>query len=383
MMKKLIFSTILLCFWISPLLAQYAKVEEVSIESKELDQTREIMIYTPFGFDQSPYKLYNVIYVFDAQNRRFFDFTTSLSQLWKSDSRGLIVVGIKATFIEEKMYARNHDLLPSDTQWNLGPKSGGNAEAFLAYVKNEVVPYVESHYSILPGRTAIGHSLSASFLLYSLLNEPDLFDNYVAVSPNLRYDKQRLVRGLRAFDPARLNSTKYLYMSHADEGEAWRWKEANEAAYALLQDTLASEKFKVQLEQYPQENHGSGFIPSIMSAMGSYMDSIRPALNSRLSQETYEVTFRVKALEEDDELYISGNQESLGNWEKDQIKMRRISPLEREITLKVHDYVEVLIYIDGASRAWFKCGEQCRSNFPMMIRPEEGAEYTFELDRNQ
>ena len=49
-------------------------------------------------------------------------------------------------------------------------KAGGNAEVFLAYVKNEVVPFIESNYRTLPERTAIGHSLGASFLIYTMVN---------------------------------------------------------------------------------------------------------------------------------------------------------------------------------------------------------------------
>ncbi|QCK16127.1 alpha/beta hydrolase-fold protein [Mangrovivirga cuniculi] len=379
-MKTFILSTILICLLLSPLQAQYSKVEEVTIESKELGQTRELMIYTPFGYADSAYKYYNVMYVFDAQNRMFFDYTTSVSMLSKEAGQGCIVVGIKATFIEEIFYARNHDFLPSDTKRNMGPKSKGNAENFLKYIKNEVVPYIESNYPTLPGRTAVGHSLGASFITYALIEEPDLFDNYIAVSPNVDYDDQRLVRGLRKLNPEEFESKKYFYISHGDEGETWGWKEANENAYALLKDTLDSEKFQVTIEKHPEENHGSNFMPSLHSAMQAYYKTIQPQFRNRLSGKKYEVTIRLKVQDQNDNIYISGNQKALGNWKSDQIQMNYVSPLIREITLPISDHAEVMFYLDGESQAWIKYGDGGRTTYPMMIRPEEGAEYTFEVD---
>ena len=380
-MKRAVLSTLVLLISFGSSHAQYSKVKEITLESEELGQTREIMVYTPFGFVDNAYNYYNVIYVFDAQNRMFFDYTTSLSMLSKEAGQGSIVVGIKATYIEELFYARNHDFLPSDTKRNMGPKSKGNAENFLKYIKNEVVPYIESNYPTLPGRTAIGHSLGASFITYALLQEPDLFDNYIAVSPNVDYDDQRLVRGLRKLNPEEFKNKKYYYISHGDEGETWGWGEANKNAYALLKDTLNSRKFQVTIEKHPEENHGSNFIPSVYSAMQTYYKEIRPELQSRISDEEYEVTIRLKVLDEKDQIYITGNQESLANWKSDQVKMEQIAPLMREITLPLRDHAAVAFYLNGTSQAWIKFGEGGQSTHPMMFRPKEGDEYSFEVVR--
>jgi predicted alpha/beta superfamily hydrolase len=388
-MKKNSLVTLITCFLIGTLVAQdlekirenESKVEEVVLESAELGQKRQVLVYTPAHYQESKFSYYNVIYVFDAQDRALFDTANGITNLLTEGSQDFIVVGIKATWIEEEMYARNHDLLPSDTKRNMGPKSGGNAEAFLAYVKNEVVPYVESNYRILPQRTAVGHSLSASFLIYSLLNEPELFDNYIAISPNLEDDDQRLVRGLEKFDTGQFNTTKFLYLSHANEHKYWPdWKPANEKAYRIVRESLASENFRAVIEEYPMEGHRSGFIPGITSAMRIYLDSIQPLQEMELSRDEYEVTFRIKVLEEDDEVYITGNQESLGNWQPNQVKMQKTAPLERMVTLKVQDPVQVQ-FTQGEwdSQAWIKVGQGGWSTRKLVVRPEDGAEYLFEV----
>lgn len=76
---------------------------------------------------------------------------------------------------------------------------------FLSYVKKEVVPYIESNYRTLNHRTAVGY-LSASFIVYAMLNETNLIDNYIAISPNFSFDKERLVADIKQFDYAKIKS---------------------------------------------------------------------------------------------------------------------------------------------------------------------------------
>lgn len=391
-MNKTLLITLLTCFLSNVLAAQdleklregQSRVEEVLFESKELGQTRQVLVYTPNHYTYSPFSYYNVIYVFDAQDLALFDAANGIANLMTDGSQDFIVVGIKATYIEEQMYARNHDLLPSDTKVNLGPKSGGNAEAFLAYIKNEVVPYIESNYRTLPHRTAVGHSLGGSFLVYSLLHEPDLFDNYIAISPNLEYDDQRLVRGLENLDSGQFTTTKFLYMSHANEHVHWpNWKPANEKAHRIVRDSLVSENFRAVTESYPEEGHRTGFIPAFTSAMRTYLDSIQPRQEMELSGDQYQVTFRVKVANEEDEVYITGNQESLGNWQPDQVRLQKAAPLERSLTLQVQDPVQVqFTHGDWDSQVWIKVGGGGWSTKKLTVRPVDGEEYFFEEHSN-
>ena len=55
-----------------------ARVENVKIQSKVLNQEREILIYTPVDYDWRTNEYFNVIYGFDSQNREFFDYTNSI-----------------------------------------------------------------------------------------------------------------------------------------------------------------------------------------------------------------------------------------------------------------------------------------------------------------
>ena len=111
----------------------------------------------------------------------------------------------------------------------------------------------------------------------------------------------------------------------------------------------------------------------------AYLDSIQPKQEMELSREQYEVTFRIKVTNEDDEVYITGNQESLGNWQPDQVLMQKVAPLERSVTLKVQDPVQLqFTHGDWDSQLWIKVGEGGWSTRKLTVRPEEGKEYLFE-----
>jgi predicted alpha/beta superfamily hydrolase len=381
--KKVLFIVMVTCIQVSSLHAQYAKVEEYTIESRELNQTREIMVYTPLGYDEYVYTYYNVIYVFDAQTRELFDYVSSLANLSRESGQGIIVVGIKATDIIEikegkknYVYFRNLDLLPEDTDF-FRDRYQGNSSAFLAYIKNEVIPYVEENYRVLPGKMAVGHSLSASFLMASLAKVPDLFDSYVAISPNLDYDDYRIIKDLRHFNTRQFKSPKYLYVSHGNEGEAFGWDV--EPGQKFIKDSLSSEYLKVTVENFPEQGHMSNFIGSMGSVMRTYFDSIRPLWNETMSVEKYQITLRLKVLDEEDEIYVSGNQSGLGSWDPDKIKMDKVAPLIRELKVEVHDHAEIKFFRDGNSQAWIKFGEEGRSTYPIMIRPIAGSVYNFEV----
>ena len=68
-------------------------------------------------------------------------------------------------------------------------RGGGGAEKFLGFIRDELIPFVDSNYPTDPGdRTLLGDSLSGLFSLYALLQHPETFNRYIAGSPALGWD---------------------------------------------------------------------------------------------------------------------------------------------------------------------------------------------------
>ena len=359
-----------------------ARVENVKIQSKVLNQEREILIYTPVDYDWRTNEYFNVIYVFDSQNREFFDYTNSIISFLSDGNKFFIVVGITSPYNEKLDYSRNNDLLPvleTEDSKNRYGKYSGNAYNFLSYVESEVIPYVNSKYRTLNQNIAVGHSLGASFILYSLLKKPNLFQNYIAISPNLAYDEDKLSKELTNFDYTKIKNPTFIYLSNADEGiEYWKeWKSAREKVYSFFKDSIKVKSITVEIDEFQNNNHWNTFPPSLNNALEFYFKKIQEKQESELSEEKYEVTIRVKVPEKEDIIYITGNQSNLGDWNPNKIEMKKISESEREIVLKIQSPAQFK-FTKGSWDTELRVFSTYKN---VIIKPELKKEYEFEIEK--
>ncbi|MEJ2540210.1 MAG: alpha/beta hydrolase-fold protein, partial [Gemmatimonadota bacterium] len=75
---------------------------------------------------------------------------------------------------------------PADRQADfVPPVAGGSADTFTAFLRDELIPWVEARHRTRPFRVLIGHSLSGLFATYLLNSQPELFSGYIAIDPSL------------------------------------------------------------------------------------------------------------------------------------------------------------------------------------------------------
>ena len=381
-MMKNIITIILIALWTSVTFGQnIARVENVKIQSKSLNQEREILIYTPIDYDWRVNEYFNVIYVFDSHSREFFDYTSSIISFLTDNTNSFIVVGITSPYNEGLDYSRNNDLLPVLEAKNSIDKYGkysGNANNFFAYVSTEVVPYIDSHYRTLNNKIAIGHSLSASFVLDIFIKNHSLFNDYIAISPNLAYDNDKLANKLVNFDYSKIEKPTYLYLSNANEGiKYWQeWKPAREKVYSFFNKSIKNDNLKVKIDKFPENNHWNTFPVSLNKALDFYFENIHDLQEKELSKKEYDTTIKVKVLNKDDTIYITGNQENLGDWNPEKIELERISDLEREIKLKLKSPAQFKL----TKGNWESEAEVIGTYGNITIKPEEKSEFEFEIE---
>ena len=65
----------------------------------------------------------------------------------------------------------------------------GGAPAFLDFIENELIPYVEANYPVTNFRTLIGHSYGGLFTIYTLSERPSLFNYYLAIDPSMNWSE--------------------------------------------------------------------------------------------------------------------------------------------------------------------------------------------------
>ena len=312
-------------------------VKELTMKSEYFNHERQVLIYTPGGYQQFDQTYYDVIYVFDAQDRTIFDLVHCLLNMaCKPDPDGgrstsFIIVGICSPTLWDINYFRNHDYLPMPLHGNTGLfKEGyyyGKSPDLKKFVKNELMPYVKTHYRTSGRSLGIGHSLSASFVLDAMITD-DLFDDYIAISPNCCYDEYRLATDIENHQFKNRKAPRFIYTSMSgeiDDGpEYWGddWKAGWERVSAVLKDK----------SHFPENT-----VTSVhTSALNDYIVFGAKNLVSYVGEETYPVHIELRGKNLTDTIYITGNQNALANWEAKGVKMTLTSDSIASIDLRLH-----------------------------------------------
>jgi len=191
---------------------KYSEVSLISTEkrilqSKIVSQDFEIYISLPYKYFMSD-TTYPVLYSLDA-NVKFgmmSNVVNNLGTLTKEIPE-IIVVGIAYPIkgLEDWVIGRNRDLTPTrktehEKYWQkrLSKVTGrndivvesGHANKFIAFIRDELIPFIESNYRVsLKDRALHGTSLGGLFTLYALFQYPELFQRYFASSPSIDWDE--------------------------------------------------------------------------------------------------------------------------------------------------------------------------------------------------
>ena len=192
------------------------------LRSEVYGMAREINVYVPQipewgrGYFETPLP---VLYVVDGGLDQDYFHIAALSNLTliNAERQPMIVVGV-----------RTHDRAPeispkaTDPRYIGGEFEGwGGSHDFRQHLLQEVQPFVEARFDT--GRRAvIGESLAGLFVVETLLETPEAFDDYIAISPSLWWDDRRLSKRAPALLERHETSDRRLYLTMADEGGTMR-----------------------------------------------------------------------------------------------------------------------------------------------------------------
>jgi len=163
-----------------------ADTEVRSIKSSNTGRDYDIYVGLPASYGQTVGKKYPVLYVLDGQ----WDFKLLVSiyggLFYDGFVPEMIIVGITYSGDNPDFNSlRAMDYTPIYDQ-NV-PGSGG-APQFLAFIKQELIPFIANHYQVDGSqRVLMGSSYGGCFTLYAMFAEPGLFSGYVAASPAVSY----------------------------------------------------------------------------------------------------------------------------------------------------------------------------------------------------
>jgi hypothetical protein len=147
----------------------------------------------------------------------------------------LLVVGIgyRRGAIHETVAVRIRDLTPTvDPAYaRIFPDQSrmGGAGRFLAFIRDELKPWVATRYEVDPEDSAyFGHSMGGLFGTYSLLTEPTTFRRYGIGSPSLWWDHDAVFEHEAAYAEAHPDlPAKAFFAVGAHEDHDGRQREAS------------------------------------------------------------------------------------------------------------------------------------------------------------
>jgi len=236
------------------------KIEKIKLKGEKDFGKRELLIYTPPEyFDQS--RSFEVVYVLDAQSREFFDAVHTTIAFQNNGLRPMIVVGIASP-------NRNIDFLPT----NVHPETVqeqygelGGADDFSDFIENSVMPYVDKNYRTIPTKIGIGHSNGGTFMNYTMIKKPELFDVIFSIDANFNYDKGQLVDLIKNQSTFK-NSLDFYYTCYQPNmGDLWieNSKRFNESLSKSIGVQMVQEFFE-------SETHNSVYHIGVMNAFKAY-----------------------------------------------------------------------------------------------------------------
>lgn len=160
-----------------------------SLYSKSLEEYRKLFIQLPTDYQENGNKRYPVAFILDGEV--FLPIVNNVQSFYNGGfTPEMVLIGIS------NAHNRTRDLTTSKVKEKYGMpfnEENGKAESFSHFIETELIPFVENKYPVTSFRTLIGHSYGGLFTIYTLLNHPQLFSNYIAIDPSLDWDNQQLL----------------------------------------------------------------------------------------------------------------------------------------------------------------------------------------------
>lgn len=225
-----------------------------TLHSEILGEDRTLNIYLPANYDSN--KRYPTVYLLDGGVDEDFLHVMGLVQFntfpWIKRIPECILVGIANTNREKDF---TYPAKSKNDKKRI-PENGGS-EAFISFIEKELQPYISKQFSVNDRTTIIGQSLGGLLATEILLKQPQLFDEYIIISPSLWWNDGSLLKeSLNTL--VGYSSGIKIYIGVGKEGSVADTKHVMEEDAKALADRLGKATPGLLIFDYmPEEDHAS------------------------------------------------------------------------------------------------------------------------------
>lgn len=239
--------------------------ETLQMKSEILNEYRILNIYLPNSYKIDSLKKYPVIYLLDGSKDEDFIHISGIVQFgsfsWIDMLPESIVVGIGNIDRERDFtYPSTNELDKKDFP------TSGKSENFIKFIDKELQPLIDLTYRTTNQNTLIGQSLGGLLGSEILFNHPNLFDNYIIVSPSLWWDNELLLKT----QPINYLTEKSIYIAVGKEGKVME-RTAKEL-YEKLK-SVKNENTKLYFDFLDDKSHGDALHLAVYRAFENFYKS--------------------------------------------------------------------------------------------------------------
>lgn len=239
-------------------IAPLAIGDTFTLESKTLQETRRINVFTPTYYGAPFEGPLPVLYMPDGGVDEDLLHVAGLVQILSANGgmRPFMLVGIENTERRRDMTGPTQ----SEEDRKIAPRVGGSA-AFRAFIRDELMPEIRARYRVTGETAIVGESLAGLFIVETLLLEPGLFDSYIAFDPSLWWNDEELVddAGERLAARAEFAATVYV----ATSGDAGLDKPVQRLMSGLREHAPG---VRAHYKAMPAETHATIYHPAALRA---------------------------------------------------------------------------------------------------------------------
>lgn len=249
--------------------------ESQDLYSAHLNENRRINIYMPDDYDTSGKTKYPVIYILDGGMEEDFVHLVGLvrfnSQPWVGRVPTSIVVGIENT-------NRRRDFTHAVANTDFIVKEGfkkehfpqyGGSEKYIDFIEKELQPFIQKNYHANDTNTIIGESLAGLLTTEILLKRPQLFSNYIIISPSLWWGEQELLNNSGKLISKNLKKPVNIYIGAPSKEEDLKMYTEVEGLYNSIKGSNVHTSF----DYLPDETHATVVHQAVSNAFKTRYNS--------------------------------------------------------------------------------------------------------------
>lgn len=190
------------------------------IRSSVYGNEQIITVRLPRGYADNPDRRYPVLFSIDGGPDQDFELLAGIAAEaeFSTSFEPFILIGVKTEDRYSQLTPEMTRLPAARLQENFGDRiRPGGASRFRDYLQRDVIPWATGRYRT-DRKIVTAASLGGLFILDTFLERPELFDDYIALTPSLWWDDGRIVEEAAQKLSRHGPSDRRLYFTMGDEG---------------------------------------------------------------------------------------------------------------------------------------------------------------------